>query len=95
MILISGSGTTHVTRHYRKIARDVGAKIIAITRAGENASQKLSDITLEIPASDSRRFVGSLFERGVLMTCDALFARLITEFEVSEAEMTRRHTKFH
>ncbi|MEE8659588.1 hypothetical protein CGLAMM_06920 [Acetobacteraceae bacterium EV16G] len=94
LILISGSGATHVTLHYGEIARDVGAKIIAITCAGENALQKLSDITLEIPASDSRQFAGSLFEQGVLLTCDALFAELVKEFEVSEAEMAHRHTNF-
>ncbi|XAO71919.1 MAG: SIS domain-containing protein [Acetobacteraceae bacterium] len=94
LMLISGSGSTHVTLHFGKIAHDVGAKVISITRAGDSALQKLSDITLEIPASDSRQFAGSLFEQDALLACDALFVRLVKEFGEFEAEMARRYTNF-
>ncbi len=49
LIAISGSGFTRPTVDYAKVAKEVGAKVVAITSFKDSELAKIADILVEIP----------------------------------------------
>ncbi len=49
LIAISGSGFTRPTIDYARVAKDIGAKVIAITSFKDSELAKLADILVEVP----------------------------------------------
>ena len=92
LCLVSGSGSTHVTIHFTRIAKDEGAKIALITRQPESALAQLADSVLHAPIELTRQFGGSLFEQTSLILLDAIVLELMQAVPDPHGVMLRRHT---
>jgi len=92
LIIFSGSGTTPVSLHFARIAEQLGASILVITRETESPLACMADHTLIIPAQGSSQFAGSLFEQGALLAFDALVAAIVSDHLVAFDAMLARHT---
>lgn len=91
IILFSASGRTPVTTHIARSAQDAGALIIAITARSDSPLADLAGLVLEIPATGSRQFGGSLFEQGALLTMDSSILDIAKGAEGAYARMHDRH----
>ncbi|CDG38633.1 MULTISPECIES: SIS domain-containing protein [Asaia] len=92
LVVFSGSGTTPVSLHFARIAQQLGASILVITRETESPLACMADHTLIIPAQGSAQFAGSLFEQGALLAFDALIAAIVAEHFIAFDAMQGRHT---
>ncbi|WP_432164566.1 SIS domain-containing protein [Streptomyces sp. bgisy031] len=92
LIVISGSGETPVTLHLAKLARDSGARLLAVTTCADSTLAGLSHSVIEIPTAGTRQFGGSLFEQSALLLLDSLILDLTATTPEAYAEMGARHT---
>lgn len=91
LVMISRSGETPVTIHFSKLARKAGSNILAVTGSADSTLAKLADSIIEVPASNSRQFGGSLFEQCALLTLDALVFDMASKTPNAYECMSRRH----
>lgn len=84
LIVASGSGTTPGAVAAAGTARDVGARVAALTTDGASDLADLAHVIVVVPAAQktdhggtaSRQYSGSLFEQALLMVLDAIFHTL-------------------
>lgn len=83
MVAISGSGQTAGVLLMARQARDLGARLLALTTDPASELGQLADrcLVLQAPskhdaAFPSEQFAGSLFEQSALLVLDALFLSL-------------------
>jgi 6-phospho-3-hexuloisomerase len=84
LIVASGSGTTAGAVAAAGTARDVGARVAALTTDGDSDLAHLAHVIVVVPAARktdhggtaSRQYSGSLFEQALLMVLDAVFHTL-------------------
>ncbi len=93
LLVVSGSGTTPVSLGFARIARDVGARVLVVTRVPDSPLAGLADATVRIPGSKpSEQPGGSLFEQSALLALDAVVLEL-ADATPGAAELLRsRHT---
>jgi 6-phospho-3-hexuloisomerase len=80
----SGSGTTGSIVRVAEKAKQVGAKIVAITTNASSALAGIADAHITVPAAEkedhggdrSKQYAGSLFEQFLLLIGDAIFTEL-------------------
>ncbi len=90
-VCVSGSGRTPTTLHHARIARDLGARVIAVTADATAPLAELADVTLIVPIPRTAQFGGSLFEQVALACLDAVvLASSGTDRDVHE-RMRMRH----
>jgi 6-phospho-3-hexuloisomerase len=92
LCLVSGSGTTPVSVHFARIAKEEGAEVAAITRAPDSTLAQLADCTLHAPVEATRQFGGSLFEQVSLILLDAVIFELTQALPDPHRAMLNRHT---
>jgi len=102
LIAVSCRGTTITTVDYARIARQAGAKVVALTAFGKSELAKLADQVLLIPSDDEdirnkcKFIVGpnnnTLFEEAALLYVDGLVYMLIKRKGISEDVMNQQHT---
>jgi 6-phospho-3-hexuloisomerase len=92
LCLVSGSGSTPVTTHFARIAKEEGAEIALITRQADSPLAKLADAVLHVPIEATRQFGGSLFEQTSLVLLDAIVLELMRAVPDPHRLMLNRHT---
>ena len=104
MIIGSGSGRTGGPVSYARIAEHAGARIAAVTAAGDSPISGLAHIIIRLPAPTPKipdikslppsvQPLGALFEQTMLVYLDALIIMLMEKLEVGEDILQRRHTR--
>ncbi|HUW56950.1 MAG TPA: 6-phospho-3-hexuloisomerase [Planctomycetota bacterium] len=104
IIIGSGSGTTGGPVSYARIAKHAGARVAAVTAAGESPLRELTDILIRLPAPTPKvheakapppsvQPLGSLFEQTMLVYLDALIIMLMEKMDVAEDTLLQRHTR--
>jgi len=91
LIVISGSGETAVTVHLARLAKDLGARILAVTTRADSTIAGLADAVIDVPANRTCQFGGSLFEQSALLLLDAIALELTAGVPQAHAEMQARH----
>ena len=99
LVVASGSGTTTGIVRAAETARDVGARIVALTTAEDSPLADLADVVVLIPAAAkqdhegtvSAQYAGGLFELSVALVGDAVFHALWQASGLSADELWPRH----
>ena len=91
LIIVSGSGETAVTVHFARLAKDFGARILAVTTRADSTLAELADAVVEVPATRTRQFGGTLFEQSALLLLDAMILDLAAGDPRAYTEMQARH----
>ncbi len=105
VIIVSGSGetTTNVTRT-KIIKKQIGTKIILITRNEKSTLRGLADIVIQLPGNKKSVSeyieksliggppMGTLFETIALIVCDAIISVLMLALGITEEEMKAEHS---
>jgi len=96
-ILVSGSGSTSSVVRLAKIAKKIGAHLVAITSNKESELSKLADTLIYLPVETDELKpkyapMGTLFEDSVLIFLDALVAYIMDTLGENEHSMKRRHS---
>jgi len=90
-VCVSGSGRTPTTIHHARIARDLGARVIAITADATAPLAVLADVALVVPIPRTSQFGGSLFEQVALVCLDAVVLAGSASDRDAYARMRMRH----
>ena len=102
LIIGSGSGQTSTLRVIAQKAHNLGARILLFTTASDSPLAEIADHRVVIPAPSlqdtegehtlkSVQPMGTLFEQSLLIVCDSLVLRLMTQLDVSADQMRQRH----
>jgi 6-phospho-3-hexuloisomerase len=100
LLACSSSGTTSVTCHIAGLAKRLNAQVVVITAHQNSELSEYSDLTIEIPASDTddviqsqltTQFRSTLFEQACLVYLDAVILTLVRLLNREEVEMMKRH----
>lgn len=89
MLAISYSGSTMEVNLALEVAKERGAKVIAITQMGKNALNKLSDVTCHVPSCEKYLRVGAIESRDAsLYIADLLYLSVaMTDFENTNSKL--------
>ena len=96
LICCSRYGKSRTLHTYVEKAHEVGAKAVLVTMTGKSPLAKRVDEVFVIPVEEggkSRQPLGTIFEQGLLLYCDAVVMLAMKRLGVSEDEMARRHTQ--
>jgi 6-phospho-3-hexuloisomerase len=102
LILGSGSGRTSTQLTIAQKAKNQGARILLFTTDPESPLAIISDRTITLPAPSlegessenglkSIQPMGTLFEQTLLIACDVMSLRLMSQTGVSASQMRGRH----
>ena len=100
LLVCSGSGQTQVTVLVSRVAKEIGAKIIAITANRDSPIARIADlvVVLEAPyktaldeGMPSIQYAGSLFEQSLLILTDAMALEIGRLLGRSDREVGERH----
>ncbi len=102
LIIGSGSGETSTLLVIAQKAQSLGAKILLFTTEASSSLAEMADHCVVISApslKDSKvgydlksvQPMGTLFEQSLLVLCDSLVLRLMSQLQVSENQMRKRH----
>jgi 6-phospho-3-hexuloisomerase len=99
LLTASGSGTTSGIVAAARTAVDAGARVAAITTAGDSPLADLAEAVLVVPAADkqdrsgtaSAQYAGGLFEQTVVLLGDAVFHALWKRSGADADELWPRH----
>jgi len=99
LLTASGSGTTGGIVRAAETARDVGARVAALTTDAGSPLADLAEVVVVVPAAGkqdrsgqaSAQYAGSLFEQAVVLLGDALFDALWHRSGATADELWPRH----
>lgn len=103
LLVCSASGETQVTVLVSRVAKDIGARVIAITANRDSPIAKIADTTLVLDAphkgapgegtegTRSVQYAGSLFEQSLLILTDAMALEVARALGKSDTELRQRH----
>lgn len=92
LVVISGSGATPASLRFASIARDEGARVVAVTAESDSALAQLANSTLTVPVPGSIQLGGSCFEQAALLILDGLVLALAARLADARATLAHRHT---
>ncbi len=96
LIAISGSGETGYVVAIAKKAKEIGAKVVAITSAENSKLSKLSDFSIILRNRFGREVrdlapMGTLFEVTALIFLDGTVAEIMERKDLREEDLAKRH----
>ena len=91
LIAISATGATPMTLHVARLARDLGAHVLAVTGRVDSELGSLAHSRIELPTSGTAQFGGTLFEQSALLVLDALVLGVTAGDPGAHALMQSRH----
>lgn len=100
LLVCSGSGETQVTVLVSRVAKDVGAHVIAITANAQSPIARLADTTLVLEAPHKEKpqsgmpsiqYGGSLFEQSLLILTDAIGLEIARTLGRTQQDVDQRH----
>lgn len=93
-IVFSFSGRTADMVEVCELAHEAGAKVVSITRLGQNPVSDLADVRLSVASSESTQRVTAMSSRMSTMSLvDVLFACLISDPDPRMTQQVCRNTK--
>lgn len=95
LLAASGSGKTSTTLAIARRAKEVNARVWALTGSAESTLAELADGIVVLPSREqgySTQFGGTLFEAGILAVGDALILELLERTGQDHTHMAARHT---
>ena len=96
LVCCSRYGKSRTLHTYVEKAHEVGAKAVLVTMTARSPLARRVDEVFVIPVEEggtSRQPLGTIFEQGLLLYCDALVMIAMKRLGVSEQVMARRHTQ--
>lgn len=95
-IVISGSGETETMISFTKRAKQVGAKIAAITAKPKSTIADMSDLVVVVGKTEDYEKIavmpmGTTFELSTLLFLEATIAHIISAKGIPEEEMRKAH----
>ncbi len=96
LICCSRFGRSRSLRTYIEKAHEAGAQAALITMKLATPLAKQADHVFTIAVDEggrSRQPLGTIFEQGLLLYCDALVLMAMKRLGISEREMARQHTQ--
>ena len=93
VILISGSGRTNSVLRVGELAKEIGAKAIALTSNENSPIYKMADLRVILRVGIDRELapLGTIFEDSAQIFLDGLVAELMGDLDESEDSMSARH----
>jgi 6-phospho-3-hexuloisomerase len=91
LLVISGSGATHSSIHFARVARAEGAAIVAVSRRRDSPLAAISDILLYLPVAHTAQLGGNLFEQSALVLLDGVLNTLAASLPDPAAGLRLRH----
>ena len=92
-VVISFSGRTRDMIEICELAHEMGAKVIALTRLGQNPVSELADVKLAVASNEGSLRVTAMSSRMSTMSLvDVLFACLISDMNEKITEQVNRNT---
>lgn len=100
LISISGSGETTSVVNISKKARDIGAKVAAITRNENSTLAQMSNVVVvrsaKTKAQNSDELsevapLGTMFETTAMVLLDGVIAEIMSRKDLSEEDLLNRH----
>lgn len=96
----SGSGTTSTIVKAAEKAKQVGARVVAMTTNASSLLAGIADVHILVPAAEkedhngakSKQYAGSLFEQALLLLGDAVFMELWKIDGTPAEELWKRHS---
>lgn len=97
LIAISGSGETGYVVAVAKKAKEIGAKVVAITSSENSTLSRLSDFSIVLKSKfgeEAKKVapMGTLFEVMALLFLDGTIAEIMEEKNLREEDLAKRHT---
>jgi 6-phospho-3-hexuloisomerase len=92
LLVISASGTTPVSLHFARRAKEVGGHVLAVTADPASPLGIVADDVLPVPPMHTSQFGGSLFEQGALLLLDAIVMELAAQQRDAYRTMRTLHT---
>jgi 6-phospho-3-hexuloisomerase len=91
LVAISATGETPLTLYLARLARDLGAEVLAVTSRGDSTLAGVAQTRIELPISGTEQFGGTLFEQSALLVLDALVLDITADEPRAYAFMQTRH----
>jgi 6-phospho-3-hexuloisomerase len=91
LVAISSTGETPMTVHFARLARDLGAQVLAVTSRVESTLASVAQTRILLPTSGTGQFGGTLFEQSALLVLDALVLDITAADPQAYALMQARH----
>jgi 6-phospho-3-hexuloisomerase len=97
LLAISGSGETGYVVAISRKAKELGAKIIAITSSQNSTLAQLSDLTVLLKSKFGREVaniapLGTIFELTSMLFFDSIIAEIMERKSLKEGDLARRHS---
>ena len=89
---VPSSGETQVSVNFARIAKDEGARVLALTQNPASTLAEIADVVMPIPTIDTQQFGGSLFEQVCLLILDSVVYQIAADTDGAFATMQHRHT---
>lgn len=91
LLAISATGETPLTVHFARLARDLGAHVLAVTGRPDCTLASLAQTKIELSTSGTEQFGGTLFEQSALLVLDALVLDVTSGDPHAYDQMQTRH----
>ncbi|MCS7143501.1 MAG: 6-phospho-3-hexuloisomerase [Archaeoglobaceae archaeon] len=97
LIAISGSGETGYVVAIAKKAKELGAKVIAITSSQTSTLAKLSDLSIPLKSKFGKEIaniapLGTIFELTAMVFFDSIIAEIMERKKLKEEDLAKRHS---
>lgn len=97
LLAISGSGETGYVVAIAKKAKELGAKVVAVTASQSSTLSKLSDLVIPLKNRFGKEVaniapLGTMFELTAFVFFDSLVAEIMERKKLREEDLARRHS---
>ncbi|MCS7130815.1 MAG: 6-phospho-3-hexuloisomerase [Archaeoglobaceae archaeon] len=97
LIAISGSGETGYVVAIAKKAKELGAKVIAITASQNSTLAKISDLLILLKSKFGKEIaniapLGTIFELTAMIFFDSIIAEIMERKKLKEEDLAKRHS---
>ncbi len=97
LIAVSGSGETPIIVALAKKAKEIGARVVAVTSKADSSIAKIADLTIVLKSKFGKEIskfapLGTLFEITALIFLDGIVAEIMEKKNICEDNLARRHS---
>ncbi len=97
LLAISGSGETGYVVAIARKAKELGAKVIAVTSSQNSTLAKLSDLAILLKSKFGKEIaniapLGTVFELTSMVFFDSLIAEIMERKKLKEEDLAKRHS---
>lgn len=97
LLAISGSGETGYVVAIARKAKELGAKVIAITSSQNSTLAEISDLAILLKSKFGKEIaniapLGTIFELTSMLFFDSIIAEIMERKKLNEGDLARRHS---